>query len=524
MTMSAHRGARVLGATRLSRFRDSTTSPERQEAAIESVAASIGGTVIGWARDMDVSASKTRAFDRPELGAWLQRPSEFDAVAWWRLDRAVRSMRDMADLAGWAKDHGKRLVFAEGPGGGRLELDMGSPISELILMILAFAAQMETEAVRERTAGASAYLRSVGRWSGGRVPFGTRPVPHPTELNREGGPAGWWLAEEPASADIIRTMADLVIAGKSYHAVAAWLNTEHPGVTPANHRAVLAGRPTNPDARWNPGMVSSLLRQQILRGFVLEDGQPVQNEDGEVVRHGDALLNDDVWHRLQAVMDSRMTSGPGRRSGAHPLLGVLFCGTCGGRLYQSWLSPGPNRKVPVRQYRCAAKAHGRTCAKPAYVVANPVDAYVEREFLAAAGNREIIEVVSIPAIDHSGEIAELEDEVRELAGQLCKLRGPAADAVGGMLQSRSDRLERLRAAPIVSARTKRIRTGVDHAEKWASAESADRHQMLLHAGVRVEVGQTTRGARDVEGRLSFTIGDLCPSVAEVSRSRRAGRS
>ncbi|WP_243716232.1 hypothetical protein [Actinomadura darangshiensis] len=132
---------------------------------------------------------------------------------------------------------------------------------------------------------------------------------------------------------------------------------------------------------------------------------------------------------------------------------------------------------------------------------------MEREFLAATGNREIIEVVSIPAIDHSGEIAELEDDVRELAAQLCKLRGPAADAVGGMLQSRSDRLERLLAAPVASARTKRIRTGVDHAEKWTSAESADRRQMLLDAGVRVVVGQTTRGARDVEGRLSFTMGD-----------------
>ncbi|MEO3825711.1 recombinase family protein [Actinomadura sp. B10D3] len=518
--MSARCGVRVLGATRLSRYRDSSTSPERQEAAVESVAASIGGFVIGWARDMDVSASGARASDRPELGAWLRRPSDFDAIAWWRLDRAVRSMRDMADLAGWAKDHGKRLIFAEGPGGGRLELDMGSPISELILMILAFAAQMEGQAIRDRTAGASAYLRSVGRWSGGRVPFGTRPAPHPTELNREGGPAGWWLAEEPATADIIRTMADLVIAGKSYHAVAAWLNAEHPGVTPANHRALLAGRPTNPAARWNPGMVSTLLRQQTLRGLVLEDGRPVHNEDGEVVRQGDALLNDDVWHRLQAAMDSRATSGPGRRSGAHPLLGVLFCGTCGGRLYQAWLSPGPNRKAPVRQYRCAAKAHGRACVKPAYVVAKPVDAYVEREFLATAGNREIIEVVSIPAIDHTGEIAELEDEVRELAARLSKLRGPAADAVAGMLQSRSDRLERLRATPVVSARTKRIRTGVDHAEKWAGAEPAERRQMLLNAGVRVVVGQTTRGARDVEGRLTFTIGDWRQSAAEASRSGR----
>jgi DNA invertase Pin-like site-specific DNA recombinase len=139
---------RVLGARRLSRVKDNSTSFERQGRAIETVAASIGGKVVAWADDPDVSAAKVAPKDRPELGPWFDRPEEFDAIAWWRLDRAVRSMRDMAWLAGWARDHKKRLIFAEGPGGGRLELDMASPMSELILMILAFAAQMEVQAIQ----------------------------------------------------------------------------------------------------------------------------------------------------------------------------------------------------------------------------------------------------------------------------------------------------------------------------------------------------------------------------------------
>ncbi|GLY84654.1 integrase [Actinoallomurus iriomotensis] len=445
----------------------------------------------------------TRPFDRPELGTWLARPSEFDAVAWWRLDRAVRSMHDMSDLAGWAKDHKKRLIFAEGPGGGRLELDMTSPMSELILMILAFAAQMEAQSIQERTTGAAAYLRSVGRWRGGRVPFGTRPMPHPTEVDRDGEPAGWYLAEGPDTAEIVRTMADLVIAGKSYHAIAAWLNEEHPGVTPANHRATLKGAKPDPSARWNPGMVSTLLRQNTLRGLVIEDGCPVRDGDGEPVRQGDPLLDDETWRRLQAAMDARAMTGPGNRSNVHPLLGVIFCGSCGGRMYQGWLSPGPNRKAPVRQYRCAAKAHGRECRKPAYVVAAKVDDYVSRKFMEAVGRLELVELITIPGADHTAEIAELDEEVNELAKRLAVLRGAAGDAVAAQIQSRSDRLGRLREQPVTAERTESIATGMTYAERWADADEADRRTMLLDAGARVVVGETTRGKRDVDSRLTF---------------------
>jgi DNA invertase Pin-like site-specific DNA recombinase len=494
---------RVLGARRLSRVKDNSTSFERQGRAIEDVAASVGGRVIGWADDPDVSAAKVAPKDRPELGPWFDRPTEFDAIAWWRLDRAVRSMRDMAWLAGWARDHKKRLIFAEGPGGGRLELDMTSPMSELILMILAFAAQMEVQAIQERTQGASEYLRSVGRWSGGRIPFGRMPVPHPEEEE------GWWLGRHEDTAEIIDKMVELVLAGKSYHAVAAWLNDKYKGVTPANHRRLLASPPkkTDPNARWNPGMVSSLLRQPSLRGRLTLDGAPVRDDEGEPVKLGPPLIDDDVWHRLQAEMDSREAVRGQNKSDAHPLLGVLYCGSCGGKLYQAWLSPGPNRKAPVRQYRCAAKTHGRECAKPAYVVAAPVDEYTEEAFLDRFGRFELVEVVTIPAVDHRDEIKELEADVETLAGQLANLRGPAADAVGRQIQGRSDKLERLKAQPVVPARTEEIRTGVTYGDAWrrAKGDAQERRKMLLDVGLRVTVGETYRGARDVRKRLSVDV-------------------
>ena len=495
---------RVLGARRLSRVKDNSTSFDRQGIAIETVTASIGGEVVAWADDPDVSAAKVAPADRPELGKWFERSDEFDAIAWWRLDRAVRSMRDMAWLAGWARDKKKRLIFAEGPGGGRLELDMTSPMSELILMILAFAAQMEVQAIEERTQGSTEYLRSVGRWKGGRVPFGRMPVPHPEENE------GWWLGRHEDTASIVDDMVKLVLDGKSYNAVTGWLNGKHTGVTPANHRRLMATPPkeTDPNARWNPGMVSSFLRQPTLRGWMMLNGEPVRDEEGEPVKMGPPLVDDETWRRLQAEMDSREGEGGRNKSDTHPLLGVAYCGSCDGKLYQGWLSAGP-RNSAKRQYRCAAKAHGRECRKPTYVTADPVDAYVEEAFLDRFGRFELVEVITIPGVDHRGEIKELEADIETLAGQLANLRGPAAAAVGKQIQGRSDKLERLQAQPVVPARMEEVRTGVTYGDAWREAKAnKDLHacrKMLLDVGLRVVVGETYRGARDVRARLSVEM-------------------
>ncbi|MFF4610353.1 recombinase family protein [Streptomyces albidoflavus] len=509
---STRRGPRFVGARRLSRYKDNSTSFDRQGGAIEDCVDDLGGHIIGWADDMDVSAAKVAPAERPELGSWLGRPDEYDGIAWQRLDRGVRSMADMADLGRWAKAYKKRLVFAEGPGGGRLELDMSSPMSELILMILAFAAQMEVQATQERVLGATRYLRSVGRWKGGRVPFGRMPVPHPVERDEKGQPAGFWLARHDETGDVVDEMVSRALSGASktasYHAIASWLNTSHPGLTPANHRRVLKGEAPKPEERWSPGMVSTFLRQPLLRGHQVVNGETVRDEDGEPVLVGEPLMDDDTWRRLQAEMDSRETRPTMRRSDLHPLLGVLFCGSCGGKLYQGYFSRGVRVKEPVRQYRCAAKAHGRECPKPAYVVAGPVDEYVTDEFLARMGDYQVVEVIEHPAADHRAEIEELEATVNQLGERIAELGGlgPAVDALMGQIRGRSERLARLKAEPVQEARRELRDTGVTYREVWESTGPQERLQWLLEAGARCEVGQTYRGARDVRARLSFSLG------------------
>ncbi|MDH6624624.1 hypothetical protein M2271_002428 [Streptomyces sp. LBL] len=80
------RGVRCV---RLSVLTDETTSPERQREPDDIAAAALGidfgeGDALREAVDLDVSASAFGPFDRPQLGGWLARPDEYDALVWWR--------------------------------------------------------------------------------------------------------------------------------------------------------------------------------------------------------------------------------------------------------------------------------------------------------------------------------------------------------------------------------------------------------------------------------------------------------
>jgi len=329
---------RVVGAVRLSKYTDQSTSPEVQTELIVEAAGGVGGEIVGWANDTDISALKTTPWEREQLRYWLDRPELWDAMIWQRMDRAVRSMADMADLGRYAKTHSKRLIFASGPGGGRLELDFSSPMSELIMLILAFAAQLEGQTIMERNKGAAAHLQSLGRWAGGIVPYGTIPV----RKTFGDGNEGWWLGKDvDLTWNYLMEMVALGILGKGYAAVRDYLASERI-ITPKNHRNRLAKpvRPHDPASRWSDTTVRDILRSQFLRGYqVREYGSVVRDREGNPVLAGEPLVDDETWFKLQSKLDelARSNSGKPKRKDGHPLLGVLECEHCDVNAYHHWV-------------------------------------------------------------------------------------------------------------------------------------------------------------------------------------------
>lgn len=283
---------RGVRAVRLSVLTDETTSPERQRESCDGAAAALGVDFGGReALDLDVSASKTTPFDRPELGGWLARPDEFDVIVWWRFDRAVRSQGDMHELAKWASEHRKMLVFAEGIGGGRQTFDFRDPINPVTRMMLnqfAFAAEMEAWSIKERVTGAQAAMRMMPlRWRGSRQHYGYMPAP------LEGG--GWTLVPDPDAVKVIERMIRELMGGKTASQVAAGLNAD--GIlSPRDYRAekknrTLGGKTggakgettTRERFTWGPSIVKRVLTSPALIGWKMHKGNPVRDSTGAPV-------------------------------------------------------------------------------------------------------------------------------------------------------------------------------------------------------------------------------------------------
>ncbi|MQS36116.1 recombinase family protein [Streptomyces katsurahamanus] len=499
---------RALSAIRLSVRTDETTSPGRQRAANSNEAARRGAVIVGEAEDLDVSATKTTPFNRPELGAWLQRPDDFDVIIWWRMDRAVRSMADMAELGRWAKTHGKLLVFAEGPGGTPMDLDMRtvSPVSELIMTLLAFSAQMESTAIRERVTGAQSALRSQGRYSGGLVPYGYGKVANPD------GP-GWKLAPDAGAVKVLSGIIRDVLDGQSLTAVAMALNEDNVPV-PRDYQAIKAGRDPGGTRRgrqierfkWTAGTLSKVLRSPALMGYRLHQGKPVRDRDGNPVPIGDPVLSQDEFDALQ---DHLATLTPQknrtRKATQAMLLGVAKCRGCGGNLYLSKRAGGAD-------YNCRATARGDRCPSPAGIRADWLEKYVEEEIMARVGDLQMTKAITRKGYDPAPELREVMEELRALYAD----KGARRSRTGRMIwQEEVDTLERraevLEATPRTEARTEVVPTGETYASFWVRHDTVGRRQLLLDTDARVTVakGRSGGGAERLTGpdraRMVFTI-------------------
>jgi DNA invertase Pin-like site-specific DNA recombinase len=175
-------------------------SVKAQRAAVAAAARARGDRIgaRGWFSE---TASAGR-LERPALAALRAavRAGRFSRVYVFRLDRLTRSgIRDTLGLVEEFRRHGAELVsVADG-------FELGGPAADVVLAVLAWAAQMERAALGERIRAARAKVEaSGGRWGRPRrVDRKTRA--RARELQRE----GWSLRKISAALKVPRsTLAD----------------------------------------------------------------------------------------------------------------------------------------------------------------------------------------------------------------------------------------------------------------------------------------------------------------------------
>ncbi|MFI5757623.1 recombinase family protein [Streptomyces sp. NPDC051569] len=527
------RGVRCV---RLSVLTDETTSPERQREADDKVSAELGvsfgeGDQLREAVDLDVSASKIAPFDRPALGSWLARPDKYDALVWWRFDRAIRSMSDMHDLAKWARQHRKMLIFAEGIGGGKLVFDFRNPMdpmSELQMLMLAFAAQVESQSISERVLGAMAAIRRMPlRWRGSRPSYGYMPAPMP----KEHGGIGWTLVPDLDAVTVIERIVRELLEGLTISAISVALNVDKVP-SPRDHWAVKKERTTGGKTggakgehvvrdvfKWTGAVIARLLRNENLLGWKMHKGKPVRDAEGNPVMATEApILTREEFDRIGAVLDARSIDNRERSDTDALLLRVIHCDHCGGRMYMS--KPTRNGASVSNFYKCNSHARGESCELPASIRADWADEHVTAEFLRLVGSVQTTHVVEIPGYDPAPELratlAEFAEHQEQKGRQKSRHAANAwqerADALDNRIADLETR-EKREAQCIVTP------TGRTFADEWESADTTGRRAMLVEAGVRLDVRRGVRGGwrkLDTRGVTFAMSGELDPAAEALA--------
>ncbi|MBM0236256.1 recombinase family protein [Micromonospora sp. ATA32] len=474
---------RVLGVIRLSRETDETTSPERQRQGLTAWATAHGHTIVGWAEDLDVSGA-VPPWERPELGRWLgdTPPAPFDVVAGMKIDRISRSLLHFVQLIDWAREHGKYVAAYMDA------VDTSTDTGELVAKVLAIFAEFERKTIAARSADSRRHARREGRWHGGSVAYGYRPV-------KNAGGKGWTLAHDPEALPILRAVVADVIDGKSTASIARDLNAR--GVlSPRDHAAARDGKtrvhkdgtPRKPQA-WTDTTLRRMLVSRALLGQLEHEGRVIRGDGGLPVQRAEPLIPEADWKALQHALDGKRKPKY-RAAPAAMLSGLAFCAEDGSPLHYHWMFK-PQRNQEYKYYRCSARTkQGLECAAKA-ARAEELEAAAVGHFLALVGDLEVLERRLVPGEDHTAELARVEEALAELrddrqAGLFRGERGAAE--FRAMYGSLEDKREALEGLPNVPDRWDMVPTGRTFRETWdALATVEERRAFLLASGFRVNV-------------------------------------
>lgn len=463
---------RIIGYTRLSRAADDSTSIARQRAVIEETCAARGLALLEITEDTDMSGTKPRA-QRPGLDAALTavETGRADAIMVWRLDRICRSVAQFSAML----DDGIHLISAT-----EAEIDSTNPQSRAMAEITQVFAQLEARVTGLRAVASHAYLRRVGRWPGGVVPYGYRVIDHP-------GGAGKALEPDPVEAAVVRRMADAALAGETTYGIAKALNAD--------------GIRTSKGKQWQPTTVHRILTADATLGRSVEsvvigkdaDGKdvkerrPVRGDDGMPLTPWTPLLTVDEVERLRVRLGHRARKQPARvrrRRAEFLLSGLLTCSGCGRPLH------GRQRRGEV-VYVCSGAARGKRCERGVLITEAAAVDDVVAEYLTRYGFFKVTEVIE-EAPDTSA-LAEVEAAIRDMAAAMT---APGADvlALAATLADLHARREALAAAPQEAA-TRIVETGQTIAELWREADVTVRRGLLADSINSAVVLPGVRGRR-----------------------------
>lgn len=340
---------RALLSIRLSVFNEETTSPVRQELDLRVMARERGWRVVGLASDLNVSATKVKPWERPELGKWIRdRVPEFDVLAFWKLDRFIRNIGDLNQMVQWSEKYGKNLVSRHDP------IDLTTPMGKAMVTFIAAVAEIEAANTSLRVSSTWERTKAGSEWTVGKPPYGYR-------IKKENGKNV--LVIDEAEGAVIRAAQVCLSAGDSLSEIVR-LFKQQGWVSEGTTVATMTRR----------------LRTPALLGFRVEEDKEGGNRrsklvfgsDGEPIRVGPPILTQDEYDALQAELDKRSKNQPKRNpAGGTRFLGVLKCGDCGTNMTVQQFTKRPSESNRLKTEQTYAYLRCQNCPSGGVGAPNP---------------------------------------------------------------------------------------------------------------------------------------------------------
>ncbi len=168
------------------------------------------------------------------------KAKKFDTILVYRLDRLARSTLEILKAVETLGQWGVSIKSMTEP------FETDSSVGKFLVSMLASVAQLERDAIRDRSGAGMERLARQGKWLGGRPSFGYQVI--------DGK-----LAIHPEQAEIVKEIFRMFLSGSTQRAIAHHLNAQ--GVI----------HPLGPDGEgvnrlWHEATISKLLRDTVYAG------------------------------------------------------------------------------------------------------------------------------------------------------------------------------------------------------------------------------------------------------------------
>ncbi|MHA7209605.1 recombinase family protein [Arthrobacter sp. MDT1-65] len=395
--------------------------------------------VVDELEDNDISASGLAKRPSYLKLRELMASGAVDVVLVYAMDRLHRNMRELIEYIELSQQTNTAI---ESVVAGKV--DLASADGRMFATILGAFGAAEREKTSERLLRKAKANAEEGRWPGRRV-YGYESD-------------GTIVPEE---ADVIRELAQRILAGEGLNAVANSFNAR--------------GIPTLQGAEWRAATLVGIARSARIAGHR---------------EHRGVITKRDAWDRIINEEDSillRRKLAKGRSEGRtvggprkHLLTGLLVCGNCGAPMQR-----GLAGKTRVPNYRCAKNEGSQSCGRVSINLSS-TENFVTAALFAAfdrptQGEDDNGEAERARYVMESKRLEERKNALATMFGD------GTIDADEWMAASKSVK-EQLYALPSPRAKAARQQaTGSELAAAWPSMETSTKRALLDQVFVKITV-------------------------------------